>query len=282
MNEPVCLITGGTGGLGRATAAVLAQQSARVVVVGRDGRKGERVAAELREQIGRPDVDFIAADLSRLSEVRRLAEEFRARCDRLHVLINNAGAVRRRLELTADGFEATFAVSYLAPFVLTRLLLDLLRASAPARVINVVSISHRGPLDFDNLRGEKPHRWFRAYNQAKFAEVLFTYELARRLAGTGVTANCVHPGTIRTEIWRDLPRFWRLFRPLAGSPDRAARDIARLALSPDLADVTGHYFAAGAITPSAPETYDDALAKELWRRTEEWTGLPAWDASSPR
>ncbi|MBD0354155.1 MAG: SDR family NAD(P)-dependent oxidoreductase, partial [Rubrobacteraceae bacterium] len=201
MGEKVCLITGATSGIGKATAMGLANMGASVVMVGRDRGKGEAVMAETKEKSGNASVDLMLADVSSQEEIRRLADEFKEAYPLLDVLINNAGVFRSKRLTTADGIEMTFAVNHLAYFLLTNLLLDVLKASAPSRIVNVSSGEQRnGSIDFDDLQGEKGYKGAKAYSQSKLATVLFTYELARRLEGTGVTANCLHPGVVGTNF----------------------------------------------------------------------------------
>src|SRR5215203_5258725 len=195
MGEKVCLITGATSGIGKATAMGLATMGASVVMVGRDRGRGEAVMAEIKEKSSNASVDLMLADLSSQEEIRRLTDEFKEAYPRLDVLIINAGLFRGERITTADGLETTFAVNHLAYFLLTKLLLDVLKASAPSRIVNVSSGEQRnGTIDFDDLQGEKGYKGAKAYSQSKLANVLVTYELARRLEGTGVTANCLHPG----------------------------------------------------------------------------------------
>jgi len=201
MGEKVCLITGATSGIGKATAMGLASMGASVVMVGRDRGRGEAALAEIKTKSANASVDLMLADLSSQEEIRRLAHEFKDTYPRLDVLINNAGVIRSKRVTTADGIEMTFAVNHLAPFLLTDLLLDVLKASAPSRIVNVASGEQRnGTIDFDDLQGENGYKGAKAYGQSKLATVLFTYELARRIEGTGVTANCVHPGVVGTNL----------------------------------------------------------------------------------
>src|ERR687890_2028432 len=201
MGEKVCLITVATSGIGKATAMGLANMGAGVVMVGRDQGKGEAALAEIREQSANASVDLMLADLSSQEQIRRLADEFNEAYPRLDVLINDAGLFRSERITTAEGLEMTFAVNHLAYFLLTRLLLDVLKASSPSRIVNVSSGDHtNGTIDFDDLQGEKGYKGAKAYSQSKLATVLFTYELARRLEGTGVTANCLHPGVVGTNL----------------------------------------------------------------------------------
>src|SRR5215207_6225037 len=201
MSEKIILITGATNGIGKAAALELAKQGNTVVIVGRNPAKTQATVEEIKQQSGNSAVEGLIADLSSLADVRRLADEFRQRHSRLDVLINNAGALFAERELTVDGYEMTFAVNHLAYFLLTNLLLDLLKASAPARIVNVASDAHKGmKINFDDLQLEKNYGGMMgpAYGQSKLANILFTYELARRLAGTGVTVNALHPGLVRT------------------------------------------------------------------------------------
>jgi retinol dehydrogenase 14 len=197
MGEKVCLITGATSGIGKATAIGLANMGASVVMVGRDRGKGQAALAEIKERSANASVDLLLADLSSQEDIRRLADEFKEAYPRLDVLVNNAGVIRSRRIRTADGIEMTFAVNHLAYFLLTNLLLDVLKASAPSRIVNVASGEQRnGTIDFDDLQGEMGYKGAKAYSQSKLATVLFTYELARKLEGTGVSANCLHPGVV--------------------------------------------------------------------------------------
>ncbi|MFZ6019169.1 MAG: SDR family NAD(P)-dependent oxidoreductase, partial [Chloroflexota bacterium] len=198
------LITGGTDGIGKVTALELAKRGAHVIIIGRNPQKTEQTVREIREQSDNPRVDFLIADLSEQEQVRRVAAEYRHRYDQLHVLINNAGAFFAKRELTADGLEKTFALNHLAYFLLTHLLLDLLTKSAPARIINVSSAAHfGGKINFDDLNAEKSYSGWGAYSNSKLMNVLFTYELARRLQGSGVTVNCLHPGFVATQFGKN-------------------------------------------------------------------------------
>src|SRR6266480_4881819 len=195
MQGKVCVVTGANSGIGKATAMGLAQMGATVVMICRDPAKGEEAQHEIKEKSGNDAIDLMLADLTSQASIRQLAENIQQRYQQLHVLINNAGGVNLTRRGTSDGFEATFAVNYLAPCPLTNLLLDKLKASSPARIVNVSSESHQsGYITMDDLEFEKGYRLMRAYGQSKLALVLFTYELARRLQGAGVTANCLHPG----------------------------------------------------------------------------------------
>src|ERR671920_1335888 len=247
MGEKVCLITGATSGIGKATALGLANMGASVVMVGRDRGRGEAALAEIKEGSGNASVDLMLADLSSQEQVRRLADEFKETYTRLDVLINNAGGFHSKRITTADGLETTFAVNHLAYFLLTNLLLDVLEASAPSRIVNVSSGDHsNGTIDFDDLQGEKGYRGAKAYSQSKLAAVLFTYELARRLEGTGVSANCLHPGVVGTNLGSGVSGVFgfmvRAMTPLMKSPEKGAETSIYLVSSPKVEGLSGRYF----------------------------------------
>ena len=199
MNGKICLVTGATNGIGKATAQALAQMGATVVIVGRNPAKCAAVVSEIKHSSGNDAVEALIADLSIMAEVRQVADQFKAKYQQLHVLVNNAGAAYGKRQVTAEGFEKTFALNHLSSFLLTSLLLDTLKASAPARIVNVSSDAHKGAhLDFDDLQSAQGNFVFNAYGRSKLANVVFSYELARRLSGTGVTVNVLHPGLVRT------------------------------------------------------------------------------------
>jgi retinol dehydrogenase 14 len=280
MSEKVCLITGASSGIGKATAAGLANMGASVVMVGRDRGRGETAMAEIKE--GNPDasVDLMLADVSSQEQIRRLADEFKEAYPRLDVLINNAGVFLSKRITTTDGIEMTFAVNHLAYFLLTNLLLDMLKASAPSRIVNVSSgAQSNGTIDFDNLQGEKGYKGTKAYSQSKLANVLFTYELARRLEGTGVTANCLHPGAVRTNFGSGSSGVFgfmvRALRPLMISPEKGAETSIYLASSPEVEGLSGRYFVKIAEARSSDESYDERIARRLWEVSSELTNLPA-------
>jgi NAD(P)-dependent dehydrogenase (short-subunit alcohol dehydrogenase family) len=273
MGGRVVFVTGATSGIGQETARQLAAMGAAVVVGARDSETGERARAQIAST-GNEPVEVIVGDLSVRDDVRRVATEFRHRFDRLDVLINNAGVDVGNRVTTDDGFELTFAVNYLAPFLLTTSLLDTLRASAPARVLSMVSSGHRGGhLEFDDLQHERTFSGQRAYNDSKLALVLFTYELARRLDGSGVTANCVDPGFVRgTSIGQTLPLAYKaagvLLMPFMIAPAKAAAGVAWAASAPDLAGVNGVYLKRGKQATSSKDSRDPDLARRLWVATE--------------
>lgn len=279
MQGKICIVTGANSGIGKVTALELAKMGATVVLVSRDRTRGEAAQNEIRAQSGNDAIDLLLADLSSQQSIRQLAEDFKQRYTQLHVLINNAGVFGLTRRETVDGLEMTFAVNVLAPFLLTSLLLDVIKASAPARIVNVSSNSQEANyLKLDDLQSMKHYRPMRAYSQSKLAVVLFTYELARRLEGTGVTANCLHPGFVATNIaQRDLLLPARLVTKLIFrfgiSPEKGAKTSLYLATSPDVEGVTGKYFEKGVPRKSAPLSYDTSLQQQLWKACAELTGL---------
>ena len=277
MTGKVCLVTGGTSGIGKATALELAKLKASVIIVGRNRKRGESALEEIRSKSGNQNVELMLADLSSQQSIRQMAQEFKSKRERLDVLINNAGVFMLRRSLTVDGIEKTFAVNHLAPFLLTNLLLDLLKKSAPSRIVNVASATHYGKrVRFDDLQGKRHYSGFWAYGQSKLANILFTYSLARKLEGTGVTVNCLHPGFVRTNLGRDngiLFFFFKLATIFAVSPEKGAETVIHLASSPEVSGVTGKYFEDKKEVRSSDESYDVETARRLWQVSEELTGL---------
>ena len=279
MAGTVALITGATAGIGKATAIGLATMGARVSITGRDLTRAEQAAAEIRTASGNPAVDAFAADMSSQAEVRRLAVAVLDAYPRLDVLVNNVGGFWAHRHPTADGLEHTFALNHLAPFLLTNLLLDRLKASAPARVVTVSSGAQRlGRIDFDDLQGARNYSGQRAYNQSKLANVMFTVELARRLRGTGVTATAVHPGVVRTNFGSEDQAWFfsvisRAVRPFLKTPARGAQTPIDLASSPDVDGVSGRFYANG--KPKTPNTIagDIVMTARLWRVSADLVGL---------
>jgi NAD(P)-dependent dehydrogenase (short-subunit alcohol dehydrogenase family) len=277
MSGKVCMVTGANSGIGRATAEQLAMMGASVVMVCRNRSKGERALSEIRSKTG-GSVELLLADFASLDSVRRLAEEFCKTHGSLPVLVNNAGVAKVRRSVTGDGFETTFQVNYLSHFLLTRLLLDTLKKSAPSRIVNVSSVSHYGgSIPLEDLQLRKGYGVMKAYSLSKLALVLFTYELSRRLSGSGVTANCLHPGAVATNIWGNamgplsfLGKVSKLF--LIG-PDKGAETPVYLASSPDVEGVTGKYFDDKKEKKSSAESYDEELAAEMWGRSSAMVGL---------
>jgi retinol dehydrogenase 14 len=272
------LVTGGTAGIGRATALGLARMGAHLAICGRDRESTEGAAGEIRAA-GGGQVEVFVADLSSQSQVRRLADEVLQRLSRIDVLVNNVGGYWNTRHVTADGLERTFALNHLAPFLLTNLLWDRLSNSAPARVVTVASNAHaQGRIDFDDLQGERSYSGARAYSQSKLANVLFTYELARRLPATSVTANALHPGLTRTSFGAEDPggvqrRLVPFLRPFMKAPAEGAATSIHLASAPELARVTGRYFAKGRPRRSSKASYDQAAGARLWQVSAELVGL---------
>ena len=277
MSGRICLVTGATRGIGRATAEALAKSGAHVLLHGRDSAS---VGAVCREMVRYGQVDGVVGDLSSLAAVRKLATEVAAQYPRLDVLVNNAGTGTRRRQTTGDGYERTFAINHLAPFLLTNLLLERLKAGKAARVVTVSSMAHRGAkLDFDDLNWEtRKFSGLGAYGASKLANILFTVELASRLAGSGVTANCLHPGVVATNIFtafggRTGKVFTMLLRPFMLSPADGAKTSIYLASSPEVANVTGKFFDKCREVPPTPAAQDAAAAKRLWDVSAKLTGL---------
>ena len=278
MNGKICLVTGATNGIGKATVQVLAQMGATVVIVGRNASKTAQSVKEIRTASGNKNVDFLLADLSSQQEVRRLADEFKSKYSHLHVLLNNVGAVFMQRRLSVDGIEMTFTLNHLAGFLLTNLLLATLKASAPARIINVSSGAHTsGKIEFDNLQGERVYSP-RVYENSKLANILFTMELARRLEGTGVTVNALHPGFTATGFAKNngkaIAALVSVFAPLvARSPAKGAETSIYLASSPSVEGVTGKYFHNSRVFPAAPQATDMVVARKLWDVSAEMVHL---------
>jgi NAD(P)-dependent dehydrogenase (short-subunit alcohol dehydrogenase family) len=284
MSGRVCVVTGATRGIGRATAEGLAELGATLVLVCRRREDGERVARELAATHHGPPADVVPADLSSQRSIREASEAVHERYRRIHVLVNNAGVIPRQRETTVDGLEMQFAVNHLAYFLLTNLLLDLLIDGAPSRVVSVSSGAHQGgTLNFGDLQSERRYDPVRVYGRTKLANVLFTYELARRLRDTGVTANCLHPGVIATKLLSDymnLPLVGgSITRAFGGSPDKGSETSIYLAASREVEGVTGRYFVGERESRSSPASYDERLQHRLWEESARLTALA--DAPAP-
>jgi NAD(P)-dependent dehydrogenase (short-subunit alcohol dehydrogenase family) len=278
MAGKVVLVTGGTSGIGRATATALAGMGADVTIVGRNEERGRRALEEVRSESGSDRVGLMLADLSVQDEVRRLAHEFRRSRDRLDVLVNNAGVVHSRRVETADGLEATLAINHLAPFLLTNLLLDVLEASAPSRVLTVSSEAERwGNIDFEDLQSKRGYKGFPVYGMTKLMNIMFTFELAERLRETGVAANCMHPGAVATNFGKNnrgpMALFFRVAKPFMRTPEQGAETLVWLASAPDLEGVSGKYFSDRKEIEAKRIAYDAAARERLWEASEELTGL---------
>jgi len=279
MSGKVCLVTGATSGIGAVTARELAKMDATVVVVGRDREKCAATVADITRRGANDKVAYMQADLSSQQSIRELARAFTDTHDRLHVLVNNAGGVFTKRETTVDDLEMTFALDHLGYFLLTELLLPVLEHSAPARVVNVSSNAQGGgKINFDDLQGTKGYRGWRAYSQAKLANVLFTYELARRLKGTGVTANCLHPGFVATNFGQNNGGLMEIGisiaqRIFALDVEEGAKTSIFLASLPLVEGVTGQYFVAKKPKKSAKRSYDETVARRLWEVSAQMTGV---------
>jgi NAD(P)-dependent dehydrogenase (short-subunit alcohol dehydrogenase family) len=287
MRGRVCLVTGGSRGIGKATALGLARLGASVIVLARDARAGARAVDEVRRVSGSDDGALVVADLASLSSLRAAAAEVASRWKVLHVLVNNAGVSLSHRAVSADGYEMTFAVNHLAPFALTLLLMPLLRAGAQGRVITVSSVFERwGRIDFDDLHGSRRYNGTRAYTQSKLANVLFTYALAERFADGRVTANCVFPGLVATDLMRDRV-WWRvswlapLWRRLFRTPERGAQSSIFAASSPTIAEVSGRCFSGARPVRTSRRSYDAATRDRLWRVSAELTGVGTDDPALP-
>ena len=292
LKNRYCMVTGASSGIGREIALGLARRDATVFMVCRDAGRGDAAKQYIRQQSGNPDVHLLLADMSVQQQVRALAEDFTGKHGRLHLLVNNAGVIMGRRVLTQDGFEMTFAINYLACFTLTNLLLGPLKEGAPSKVVNLTTALHRmAGLDFDNLQGEKVYRRDEAYARSKLAVIIFTYELARRLEGSGITVNCVCPGATGSGIWAHSSRlvdtFFHIFMK---GPEEGAKLPLYLSCPGQADGLTGRYFqtgqhlkiskvkVAGAMSKSSPASYDSQTAAGLWELSERLTGL----AGSPR
>ncbi len=273
------VVTGGTDGIGKVTVRELAKMGASVTIVARNAEKAQQLIKELRASTGNERIGFVRADLSSQKSIRGAAETIKGRLKRLDVLINNAGAMFGRRELSDDGIERTFALNHLGYFLLTNLLLDMLKASAPSRIVNVASAAHNGAkLNIDDLQGAKGYSGWRAYQRSKLANIYFTYELARRLEGTGVTVNALHPGFVASRFGNNNGGLSRMLFGLAKSvfaisEVNGARTSVYLASSPDVDATTGKYFDSRRAVKSSVASYDEQKWRELWRASEKLTGL---------
>ena len=278
MTGKTVVVTGANSGIGLETALALARAGARTVITARDRARGEAALSDISRRAPSDHVELALFDLGSMASVRAGAADLLARCERIDVLVNNAGLVLSDRRVTADGLEATFAINHLGPFLLTELLLERIKASAPSRIVNVASTAHQGArhgLDFDDLQSTRAYRGMQVYSKSKLANIYFTTELARRLAGTGVTVNCLHPGTVATGYGRDgdasgfLAFGVKLIKPFVLNAEQGARTSVYLASSPEVAGVTGKYFVKCRVRTPSRAARDDAAARRLWERSEE-------------
>lgn len=272
------MVTGATSGIGEVTARELAQMGATVIVVGRDAAKSAATVNRIQKQTGNLAVEFMLADLSSLQGIRQVAQQFKNKYPRLHVLVNNAGALFTARRQSVDGIEMNFALNHLNYFLLTNLLLDTLKASAPARIVNVGASAHQFTrrVNFDDLQGERKYSGWGAYGQSKLCNMLFTYELARRLDGAGVTVNALHPGVVATNFGMGggglMPMFNRLISAVMLRPEQGAQTVLYLAASPEVEGVSGKYFVNKKAVRSSKASYDAASAARLWQVSETMCG----------
>lgn len=281
MRGKTVVVTGATDGVGKEAATCIAAAGATLVLVSRNADKGRAVVARMRREADNEAISFLQADLSRLDQVRRVAGEIRERCNRLDVLLNNAGAIFMRRRENPDGIEMTWALNHLNYFLLTHELLELIKTSAPARIVNVASTAHhRGAINFDDLEGRRAYFGRRAYEQSKLANILFTYELARRLDGSGVTANALHPGFVRTRFGSNngLPvrlLLAALMRTSGISVADGGKTSVYLATSPEVEGASGGYYDRCALARSSSASRDETVARRLWQVSAERVGVPA-------
>jgi NAD(P)-dependent dehydrogenase (short-subunit alcohol dehydrogenase family) len=276
MTIPICIVTGASSGIGLQTCIGLARQGRHVVMVARDATRTEAARRAVWQAVPEAKVDVLLADFASLAAVRTLAATILQHYDRIDVLVNNAGLFSMKRTVTVDGYETTFAVNHLAPFLLTNLLLDRMKASGNARIVNVASIAHRRAyLEFDDLQSTRDYRWLKAYSRSKLANILFTRELARRLQGNAVTANCLHPGIVATNIGRSgfVRIAMKLGRPFLISPERGAQTSVYLATSPDVEGVSGEYFDKCQVADTSAEAKDMQAAVRLWEISAKMVGL---------
>lgn len=276
MEGKICIITGANSGIGKSTAIGLAKMNATIVMMCRNKERGEEAQKKIIELTGNKKVDLLLCDLSSQESIRKFVSEFKSKYQKLHVLINNAGVMLSKRVISLDGFEMNFTVNYLAPFLLTNLLLDVLKKSAPSRIINVSSAAHRmAKMDFDDLQSERmKYRLFKIYGVSKLALMLFSYELSRKLEGTSVTVNTVHPGLVNTNLGQDQSSFSKGFGKLFfKKPEKGAETSIYLASSQEVEGITGKYFAKKEQKQSSEESYNEDYAKRLWELSTEMTQL---------
>jgi retinol dehydrogenase 12 len=271
----VCIVTGATSGIGKETALELARQGATMVLAVRNTTLGESVKQEIIQATGNANIDVMACDAASFASIMAFASAFKTKYDRLNILVNNAGIMERTRKVSRDGIELTFAVNHLAPFLLTKLLLPTLKASAPSRIVNVSSDAHRSAvINFDDLEAKQQFSFFRVYGQSKLANILFTRQLASLLQGTGVTANALHPGVVATKLFDLIPAFVRgVAKMFMLTPAQGAETSVYLASSPEVANVTGKYFSKKKIAPISDAAQNADTAERLWQVSEEYVSI---------
>lgn len=275
MKEKIAIITGSTSGIGEETAKALAREGIQLVLPVRNMAKGEALVEKIRQLTGDGRADLFECDLSSMDSIRAFAREFNEKYDRLDILINNAGIWEMKRSETPDGIEKTFAINHLAPFLMTNLLLDKLKASAPSRIITVSSMAHKGgKIRFDDLEGKRRWSWMGSYAQSKLANLFFTRHLARKLEGTGVVANCLHPGVVSTHLFDKMPQFLHGPMKLVMIPPReGAKTSIYLATAPEAQHFSGEYLAKKKIQKTSSYTYNREVAEKLWGVSKQYTGL---------
>ncbi len=279
MTGKICLVTGSNSGIGKETVLALSKMDATIVMVVRDKTRGDKALTEIVNQTGNTKIDLMICDLSSMDSIRRFAEEFKKTYARLDVLINNAGAVFNKRQVTPEGFERTLAVDYLAPFLLTNELLDLLKSSAHSRIINVSSgLAKKGKVNLEDLQSVKNYSGMKVYSNAKLMLILYTYELARRLEGTGVTANVLMPGFVATNLGKNSGSLrssimFKIVRPMQISAKKGAETSVYLASSEDIKTVSGKCFSKKKIATTCSESYEEELQKLLWNKTQSLLGM---------
>ncbi|MCB2221709.1 MAG: SDR family oxidoreductase [Bacteroidetes bacterium] len=264
MDDKIVLVTGSTDGIGKQTAIDLCRLRAKVIVHGRNEQKAKETMEDIARQTGNQNLDYVKADLASMDQIRNMAEEIKSKYDRIDVLINNAGVFMNRRELSQDGFEMTFAVNHISYFLLTGLLLDLIKKSDYARIVNVASMAHASSLDFDNLNGEKYFEGYDAYSRSKLCNILFTYKLARMLKGTHVTINALHPGVISTKLLH------KGFGGGGSTLSQGSETSVFLATSCEVGEISGKYFSNSRMVNSSKVSYDVSIQDELWNKCEEY------------
>jgi NAD(P)-dependent dehydrogenase (short-subunit alcohol dehydrogenase family) len=276
--QKIALITGASNGIGLITAIEVAKAGFKTVIAGRNKKKTIESVEIIKNKSGNNDIDYLIADLSIIAESKKLAEDFKNKYDRLDLLVNNAGAVIPELRITKDGLENTFALNHFSYFIITGLLLDLLKKAEKSRIVNVSSGAHQASVfKFENIKGEIEYKSFPVYCQSKLANVLFTYELARKLKGSSVTVNCLHPGVVKTGFGTDYKGFigllMKIYSPFLLTPEKGSQTSVYLSLDKEVEGVSGKYFYKKKSIKSSPASYDEILAKKLWEISQEITGI---------